>query len=179
MNKFVTLLFTYISYVFAQTCLVDGLALTYTGLTETVNGEQLFLFRCVAEHQMWLSELQKTQSHYIAIVDETQSRTMSIVNETQSRTMSIVEPDSAIGSSIETLFHEKLESERLQREQVKKEKSNLAVIMKDQQKLFSKQSNNFKSRKSEKNPSKEKQSLGVATYTAGVIAIIALLSALM
>ena len=73
MNKFVTLLFTYISYVFAQTCLVDGLALTYTGLTETVNGEQLFLFRCVAEHQMWLSELQKTQSHYIAIVDETKS----------------------------------------------------------------------------------------------------------
>ena len=168
MNKFVTLLFTYISYVFAQTCLVDGLALTYTGLTETVNGEQLFLFRCVAEHQMWLSELQKTQSHYIAIVDETQSRTISIVK-----------PDSGIGSSIETLFHEKLESERLQREQVKKEKSNLAVIMKDQQKLFSKQSNNFKSRKSQKNPSKEKQSLGVATYTAGVIAIIALLSALM
>ena len=167
MNKFVTLLFTYISYVFAQTCLVDGLALTYTGLTETVNGEQLFLFRCVAEHQMWLSELQKTQSHYIAIVDETQSRTMSIV-----------EPDSAIGSRIETLFHEKLESDIAQQENVEKELSDLAVIMKDQQRLFRDRSKDFGSviRKGDKD--NERQSFGVATYTAGVLAIIAFLSTL-
>ena len=158
------LLFSFAGYLVSQTCLIDGLALAYTGQSDNVNGEQLHLFRCVGDHEMWLSELQKTQPASIPANDETQSMPLPVVES-----VSIEE------SGIETLFHEKLESDKTQQEHMKKEQSNLDAIMKDQQKLFSMRFRNYKSGKNQKASGAERPVIGVATYTAGVIAILALL----
>ena len=167
MKKFCLLYFFYLGYAFAQTCLVDGLELTYTGMSEHVNGEQLYLFRCVADHQMWLSENHRSKpGHHPE------------VHDTRSEVAPISESEPANELNTETLFHEKLESDIAQQENVKKELSDLAVIMKDQQRLFRNRSKDFGSviRKGDKD--NERQSFGVATYTAGVLAIIAFLSTL-
>ena len=86
------------------------------------------------------------------------------------------EPDNE--SNIEILFHEKLESDIAEQENVKKELSDLAVIMKDQQRLFKDQSKDLESAIRQVDQDNERQSFGVATYTAGVLAIIAFLSTL-
>ena len=78
MKKFCLLYFFYLGYAFAQTCLVDGLELTYTGMSEHVNGEQLYLFRCVADHQMWLSENQRSQPGHHPEVHDTRSEVAPI-----------------------------------------------------------------------------------------------------
>ena len=113
---------------------------------------------------MWLSELQKIQPASIPANDETQSMPLPVVES-----VSIEEP------GIETLFHEKLESDKTQQEHMKKEQSKLDAIMKDQQKLFSMRFRNYKSGKNQKGSGEERPAIGVATYTAGVIAILALL----
>ena len=167
MKKFSLLFFFYLGYGFAQTCLIDGLELTYTGMSEYVKGEQLYLFRCVADHQMWLSEKQRSQpGHH------------SEVHDTPLKVAPISESGPSNGLDIETLFHEKLESDIAQQENVKKELTGLAVIMKDQQRLFRDQSKSFGSANRQDKQDKERQSFGVATYTAGVLAIIAFLSTL-
>ena len=167
MKKFCILYFFYLGYAFAQTCLVDGLELTYTGMTEYVNGEQLYLFRCVADHQMWLSEKQRSHPDQYPEVHDSRSKVEPISES---------EPDNE--SNIEILFHEKLESDIAEQENVKKELSDLAVIMKDQQRLFRDQSKDLGSAIRQVDQDNEKQSFGVATYTAGVLAIIAFLSTL-
>ena len=167
MKKFCLLYFFYLGYAFAQTCLVDGLELTYTGMTEYVNGEQLYLFRCVADHQMWLSEKQRSHPDQYHEVHDTRPKVEPISES---------EPDNE--SNIEILLHEKLESDIAEQENVKKELSDLAVIMKDQQKLFRDRSKDLGSAIRQVNQDNERQSFGVATYTAGVLAIIAFLSTL-
>ena len=167
MKKFCLLYFFYLGYAFAQTCLVDGLELTYTGMTEYVNGEQLYLFRCVADHQMWLSE--NHRSHPEKFAD---------VNDTRPKVEPISESEPENESNIETLFHEKLESDIAEQENVEKELSDLAVIMKDQQRLFRDQPKDLGSKIRQVDEGNERQSFGVATYTAGVLAIIAFLSTL-
>ena len=167
MKKFCLLYFFYLGYAFAQTCLVDGLELTYTGMTEYVNGEQLYLFRCVADHQMWLSEKQRSHPGQYPEVHDTRPKVEPISES---------EPDNE--SNIEILLHEKLESDIAEQENVKKELSDLAVIMKDQQRLFRDQSKDLGSAIRKVDQDNEKQSFGVATYTAGVLAIIAFLSTL-
>ena len=167
MKKFFLLYFFYLGYAFAQTCLVDGLELTYTGMSEYVNGEQLYLFRCVADHQMWLSEKQRSHPDQYHEVHDTRPKVEPISES---------EPDNE--SNIEILLHEKLESDIAEQENVKKELSDLAVIMKDQQRLFRDQSKDLGSAIRQVNQDNERQSFGVATYTAGVLAIIAFLSTL-
>ncbi|MAM42631.1 MAG: hypothetical protein CMO13_04800 [Thaumarchaeota archaeon] len=147
--------------------MVDGLELTYTGMTEYVNGEQLYLFRCVADHQMWLSEKQRSHPDQYHEVHDTRPKVEPISES---------EPDNE--SNIEILLHEKLESDIAEQENVKKELSDLAVIMKDQQRLFRDQSKDLGSAIRQVNQDNERQSFGVATYTAGVLAIIAFLSTL-
>ena len=167
MKKFCFLYLLYLGYVFSQTCVVDGLELTYTGMSEYVNGEQLYLFRCVADHQMWLSEKQKSHPGHYTEVHGTQLKV---------ETISASEPENE--SNIETLFHEKLESDIAEQENVKKELSDLAVIMKDQQRLFRDKLKDHRPEIRQVDKDNEKQSIGVATYTAGVLAIIAFLSTL-
>ena len=167
MKKFCLLYFFYLGYAFAQTCLVDGLELTYTGMTEYVNGEQLYLFRCVADHQMWLSEKQRSHPNQYAEVNDTRPKVEPISES---------EPENE--SNLETLFHEKLESDIAEQENVEKELSDLAVIMKDQQRLFRDRSKDLGPSIRQIDQDKERQSFGVATYTAGVLAIIAFLSTL-
>ena len=167
MKKFCLLYIFYLGYAFSQTCLVDGLELTYTGMTEYVNGEQLYLFRCVADHQMWLSENQRSQPGHHPEVHDTRSEVAPISES---------EPDNE--SNIEILLHEKLESDIAEQENVKKELSDLAVIMKDQQRLFRDRSKDLGSAIRQVDQDNERQSFGVATYTAGVLAIIAFLSTL-
>ena len=167
MKKFCILYFFYLGYAFAQTCLVDGLELTYTGMSEYVNGEQLYLFRCVADHQMWLSE--KQRSHPDQYPE---------VHDTGPKVEPISESEPYNESNIELLFHEKLESDIEEQENVKKELSDLAVIMKDQQRLFRDRSKDLGSGIRQVDQDNERQSFGVATYTAGVLAIIAFLSTL-
>ena len=136
-------------------------------MTEYVNGEQLYLFRCVADHQMWLSE--KQRSHPNQYPEENGA-------ESQVAPISEFEPENE--SNIETLFHEKLESDIAEQENVEKELSDLAVIMKDQQKLFRDQPKDLGPSIRQVDEDNERQSFGVATYTAGVLAIIAFLSTL-
>jgi len=167
MKKFCILYFFYLGYAFAQTCLVDGLELTYTGMTEYVNGEQLYLFRCVADHQMWLSEKQRSHPDQNPEVHDSRPNVEPISES---------EPDNE--SNIEILLHEKLESDIAEQENVKKELSDLAVIMKDQQRLFRDRSKDLGSAIRQVDQDNERQSFGVATYTAGVLAIIAFLSTL-
>jgi len=167
MKKFCLLFSLYLGYAFSQTCLVDGLELTYTGMSELVKGEQLFLFRCVAEHQMWLSEKQRSHPAH-----------QPEVHGTVSKAVPLSESEPADGLNIKTLFHEKIESDIEQQKNAKKELTDLAVIMKDQQRLFRDRSNDFGSAIRQVDQDNERQSFGVATYTAGVLAIIAFLSTL-
>tara|TARA_B100001765_G_scaffold208573_1_gene167853 strand:+ start:564 stop:977 length:414 start_codon:yes stop_codon:yes gene_type:complete len=136
-------------------------------MTEYVNGEQLYLFRCVADHQMWLSEKQRSHPDQYPEVHDTRPKVEPISES---------EPDNE--SNIEILLHEKLESDIAEQENVKKELSDLAVIMKDQQRLFRDQSKDLGSAIRQVDQDNERQSFGVATYTAGVLAIIAFLSTL-
>ena len=116
---------------------------------------------------MWLSEKQRSHPGQHPEAHDTRPKIEPISES---------EPEN--GSNIEILFHEKLESDIAEQENVKKELSDLAVIMKDQQRLFRDQPKDLGSKIRQVDEGNERQSFGVATYTAGVLAIIAFLSTL-
>ena len=44
------------TYILAQSCVFDGKAMKFLGVSEVVNKETLSLFRCSKGHQMWLTD---------------------------------------------------------------------------------------------------------------------------